>query len=207
MGSYALTSRLKFSLIWFIRILASQLRKTNPYAPRGLEDTAILYSDAESTGYVACVLRCREVRVCFHGSVSKTLRSLLIPRATQIIPYELLAACVALLQWRSLEFGKVGIRHFVDSKPARGIVVKGCSKQADLNNIAGMLWYTVGKSLQDYWCEYVPSKLNIADDPSRQRFVTMKQLGFRLIDLDFDSFADAADYWLKTIERSTAWCK
>ena len=143
---------------------------------------------------------CREIRVCFHGPVSKRLRRLLIPRATQIIPYELLAACVALLQWQSLEVGKVGIRHFVDSKPVRGIVVKGCSKQVDLNNIAGMLWYTAGKSLQDYWCEYVPSKLNLADDPSRQRFATMKQLVVKLIDLDFDRFADAAEYWLEAVE-------
>ena len=47
-GSYTLTSRSKYSLTWFIKILASQLTKTIPYAIRELEDTAILYSDAES---------------------------------------------------------------------------------------------------------------------------------------------------------------
>ena len=105
-----------------------------------------------------------------------------------------------MLQWSSLGVEKVGIRHFVDSTPACSIVIKGCSKQADLNNIAGMLWFTVGKSLQDYWCEYVPSKLNLADGPSRQRFELMKQLGFRLIELEFDRFAAAAENWHKAIE-------
>ena len=78
--------------------------------------------------------------------------------------------------------------------------MKGCSKQADLNNIAGMLWYTVGKSLQDYWCEYVPSKLNLADEPSRERFDTMKRLGFRLIELQYDKFSEAAETWLGAVE-------
>ena len=63
-----------------------------------------------------------------------------------------------------------------------------------------MLWHTVGKSLQDYWCEYVPSKLNLADDPSRQRFELMKQLGFKLIGLEFDCFAAATENWQKAIE-------
>ena len=80
------------------------------------------------------------------------------------------------------------------------MVVKGCSKQAGLNNIAGMLWYTVGKSLQDHWCEYVPSKLNLADEPSRQRFDAMKRLGFRLIELQFDEFFEAAETWLEAVE-------
>ena len=199
-GSYTLTSRLRFSLIWFIQVLSLELRKSIPYAPRELEDTAILYSDAESTGYVACVLWSQKVRLCFHGSISTRLRQLLIPRATQIIPFELIAACAALLQWQELGMEKVGIRHFVDSKPARGIVVKGCSKQADLNSITGMLWYMAGKSLQDYWCDYVPSKLNLADDPSRRRFAVMKQLGFKLIDLDFECFAEAAETWLRAVE-------
>ena len=79
-------------------------------------------------------------------------------------------------------------------------MVKGCSKQADLNNVVGMLWHTVGKSLLDYWCEYVPSKLNLADDPSRQRFELMKQHGFKLIELEFDRFAAAAANWQKAIE-------
>ena len=149
---------------------------------------------------MACVLWYNNVRLCFHGSVSKRLRKLLLPRKTQIIPFELLAAIISLMQRCSLGFERVGVRHFVDSKPAQGCVVKGCSSQSDLNNLVAMLWFTAGHALRDYWCEYVPSKFNLADAPSRQSLDTMKQLGSHLIELQFDECAAAAEFWLQAVE-------
>ena len=78
--------------------------------------------------------------------------------------------------------------------------MKGCSKQPDLNNLVGLLWYVAGQQLSDFWCDYVPSKLNLADAPSRQNFDTMKRLGFRLLELQFDEYAQAAETWLKAVD-------
>ena len=46
----------------------------------------------------------------------------------------------------------------------------------------------------------MPSKLIRAGEPSRQRFDSMKRLGFRLIELQFDEFSGAAETWLEAVE-------
>ena len=40
-----------------------------PYSLDELKDTALVYTDAESNGFVATVILATSIRVCYHGKV------------------------------------------------------------------------------------------------------------------------------------------
>ena len=87
------------------------------------------------------------------------------------------------------------LRHFVDNKPALQSIVKGSSKQGDLNGLVGALWYACAGRLQSYWGQYVRSKANLADGPSREEYTLVRQLGAQRVEFEFDRLRQAADEW------------
>ena len=48
-------------------------------------------------------------------------------RKTNVVAFELLAGIMGVLQMQDLRLENVGVRHFVDSNPARQCMVKTCS--------------------------------------------------------------------------------
>ena len=56
------------------------------------------------------------------------------------------------------------------------MVLKGASRQTDLNTLVGALRYRLCERQATYWARYVPSALNLADGPSRGEFGLMKAL-------------------------------
>jgi hypothetical protein len=94
----------------------------------------------------------------------------------------------------------MGIRHFVDSNPARQGLVRASSKQSDLNNLIGMVWFTAGKVMRRYWCQYVKSCSNLADAPSRGDFSTVTRIGAKVVEADFTLCIKFADTWNYSME-------
>ena len=66
--------------------------------------------------------------------------------------------------------------HFIDSTSALNVVLKGASRQTDLNALVGVLWYRLCEQQATYWARYVASELNLADGPSRGDFILMRAL-------------------------------
>ena len=114
--------------------------------------------------------------------------------------YELIAAIMGILQFQQLGHEGVGGRRFIDSNPARQCVDKASSKQPDLNQLTGMLWYTAGKMLKRYWCQYVSSSANLADAPSRGNFSIVTQLGARIIHTNFGECTLAVESWMSIMD-------
>ena len=75
-------------------------------------------------------------------------------------------------------------------------MVKASSKHEDLNALVGMLWFKAGRVLRNYYCQYVASKLNLADAPSRGQFHGVKRLNARVIEADFSECIEAVDSWM-----------
>ena len=198
-GTYKLTSPLRYALQCFSKVLRERWQRKIPYEIDALAKTVILYSDAESTGRIASVIICPTVRVCYYGTVPAKLRELLRSRETQIIAFELIAAIVAILQVQQLGLNEVSFRHFVDSTPALSCILKASSKQDGLNNLSGLIWFTAGKLLKDYWAQYVPSAANLADGPSRNQFSVVTQLGIRIVRANFSACTLAAESWIASM--------
>ena len=107
---------------------------------------------------------------------------------------------MGILQGQEIQVSNMGVRHFVDSNPARQGLVRANSKQPDLNNLIGMVWYVAGKMLRRYWCNYVRSCSNLADAPSRGDFSIMTQIGARVLAADFTRLIVFAENWSSSIE-------
>ena len=103
------------------------------------------------------------------------------------------------MQFQKLQLEGVGVRHFVDSNPAKQGLIKANSKQPDLNQLVGIFWYVAGKLLRRYWCQYVASDSNLADAPSRGNFSVMKQLGAQIIPADFSERSEAVEHWMSSM--------
>ena len=122
-------------------------------------------------------------------------------RKTNIVAYELIAAILVAITADKL-FPETAGRHFIDSKPALGYILKGCSPQVDLNSLAGLLWFTSGARMLSYWGHYVPSKCNLADAPSRGDFQQMKRLNASRVSCDFTSLSKETAEWLESLGLS-----
>ena len=79
-------------------------------------------------------------------------------------------------------------------------MIKASSKQEDLNELAGMLWFVAARILRNYFCQYVASKLNLADAPSRGQFGTLTQLNVRIIKTDFSECITAVESWMASVQ-------
>ena len=134
--------------MWFRKVLHEQWRKSVPYSLDELHEMAIVYTDAESNGNVATVILASQIRLCYYGCIPSKLRKHLKRRKTNIVAFELLAGIMGVLQMQDLRLENVGVRHVIDSNPARQCVVKACSKRSDLNHLVGMLWFSAGKTLR-----------------------------------------------------------
>ena len=135
-------------------------------------------------------------RVYIAGRVPAKVRRQLLPRKTQIVPFELLAAVAALLCVCPDECEDSQVLHFIDCQPALRILVKGFSKQSDMTHIAGRIWFEAGALMCHYTAEYVKSILNLADAPSRQNFEPLHALGFQRLPFVFPTFSGGLDGWM-----------
>ena len=90
------------------------------------------------------------------------------------------------------------LQHYIDSQPALNAIVKGSSRQEDLNALVGALWYEGARRMYAYWATYVRSAANIADGPSRGRIHEMTQLGARQVPFRYERLSYAVEEWLKS---------
>ena len=141
-SSPKLTLRLRFALIWFLRILESELVRTISLSPAPPSQLVVLYSDAQGAGGVGAVAVFPNGDVHFlRGQVPRTEMRQLRRRKTQIVAFELLAALVALVTLCPNELKGCRIVHYIDNTAALACVVRGFSRQPDLADIAGRLWF------------------------------------------------------------------
>ena len=76
-------------------------------------------------------------------------------------------ACITAV-WRLLQNKiKVDILIFVDNRPAAGSLVKGSSRDCELDHLAQLFQLILAKHQARAWIEYVPSALNCSDELSR----------------------------------------
>ena len=90
--------------------------------------------------------------------------------------YELLAVTLAVRTFANELRGK-RIVAFIDNTCALNMVIRGASRKDDANGILHHLWLELAMlGVHAEW-QYVPSKLNVADGPSRECFTDVLALG------------------------------
>jgi len=196
-GSMRLTRRLAHSLRWYIAVLRRGLCRQVPFARELPDKRVILYSDAEGNGNVASVAIKGAIKIYMKGRVPTRVRRMLKVRKTNITGYELLIAVAAVVSFAPELLHDAVIEHYIDNKPAMSCIVKGFSKQEDLSDIAGRLWFECGVLMATYRAIYVKSKCNLSDGPSRGETALMQQLGFQEVPFNFPVFDRSFGAWMQ----------
>ena len=138
----------------------------------------VLYIDAEQAGRVGVVW----VGIfCWRGwyaasRVPRRWRRALIPRKTHINLYELLAVTVAVRPFANELRGRRVVA-FIDNAWALNMKIRGASRKGDANGILHHVWLELAMlGVHAEW-QHVPSKLNVADGPSRECLADVHALG------------------------------
>ena len=105
-------------------------------------------------------------RRAWAGVASDSFINNLSHRETQIIALELPPLCVTV-SWAQEELQGASAIFFVDNLSVACMVAKGCTRMPDLQPIVTSLLVFLRFLRCRWWMEYVPSKANPADEPSR----------------------------------------
>ena len=160
-----LTSSASSDLHWW----ASQLRGGRSRAHRlgpPLAPPVFIYTDAEGTGGIGAVLWAADISPFYiQDTIPENIRSRLLPRKTQINAFEVIAVWATIRRIGLLRNRDVIL--FIDNTVALQCIRKGDSRVADISSFVQDIWDisdSEGIGLFPFW---VPSKLNVADPPSR----------------------------------------
>ena len=197
-GSFKLTKRLRSALNWYIAVMQRCVQRAIPFARALPDNRLILYSDAEGNGQVASVAIRGATRIYMRGRIPNRVRHMLKSRKTNIVAYELFIAVAAVVTFCPELLINASILHFVDSTPAISCILKGYSKQGDLSDIAGRLWFECAAVMCSYIVEYVKSSCNLADGPSRGDISLMDKLGFVEVPFRLPAFRGSLSAWMHT---------
>jgi hypothetical protein len=139
-------------------------------------------------GYVAVdIEEVRKTAAC-RTCPQEILRSML-PKMTYIGQLELIA--ILLPYWSEPErFAGRDVIHFVDNTSAIYCAIKDYSKSPDSARIVHCIHAILVAFDINVWFEYVPSKENISDGPSRGACELVTNLGFKFVEGMLPAAAD-----------------
>ena len=162
----AFVDRIKLSkdLVWWQSFLHTTNSATVHLGVRELP-LALLYTDAAGSGGIGAVLLQATSALWFAGNTSAA-KPFLIKRSTQINAYELFTILVAVTHWEKSLCGQ-RLVFLVDNSVALWSLRNGTSSVADLGAISHAIWRKLARLGIEPLAFWVPSKLNVADAPSR----------------------------------------
>ena len=142
----------------------------------------LLYTEATGKGLVAWVISGPKGDFFARTTAPGALWLFLQPRETQVGPFEL-AAAIAGIEAVLGMYSDCEVVLFIDNQTALGVILNGSCRERDMTELVKGLWFRCamrGVFLSAFW---VPSRLNIADSPTRpgekdSAFRAMLEAGF-----------------------------
>ena len=162
----ALTARVRTALRWWARFLQESPKRRILLAPAVVQ-RCVVYTDAAGDGAIAFAAVHPQFRAWSATWVPRAAWDWALPRRTQIVLWELVAAVCAVEFLIGHGLSDCEIVLFVDCNPALQALVRGASRQADINDMVTGVWFRVARAGILLHAFRVPSKLNIADGPTR----------------------------------------
>ena len=168
---HILTRSLRASLEALARLVEAPPPRILPI-PGKIAPVVSIFSDGEGKyGYIGGVLLVAAAFVpvlVFEAQIPPHVYDLLVRRHNQIALIELLAALTALSAFSPFIKGK-DLRFFIDNRVAECAVRNGYVRRdtRDACALVSELWFQLQRAQATVWVDRVPSKLNIADGPSR----------------------------------------
>ena len=159
------------SIAWrFVLVFSDARGKINPDEPWWTEHLAAFALTAAGGCYTSISVSDGLVRGWLAG----------LHTAQRINECEALAALLAIGSFREI-LVDADVLIFVDSTAAEGSLCKGLSSSRCLSAIASAFWTQTALCRASVWVGRVPSKLNVADGPSRQDFDDVQKHGWAFV--------------------------
>ena len=162
----ALTARVRTALRWWARFLHEAPKRRISLAP-GVVQRCVAHTDAAGDGAIAFAAVHPQFRIWGATWVPRAAWDWALPRRTQIVLWELVAAVCAVKCSVERGLDECEVVLFVDCNPALHALVRGASRQKDLNEVITGFWFQIAKACVSLHAFRAPSKLNIADGPTR----------------------------------------
>jgi len=97
-----------------------------------------------------------------------------LTRETNIVNIELFALWVTLHKWQA-EIDGHHVVAWIDNQAAHAILCKGSATEDDTRTLVKCIWELVERRRMTLWLEWVESKANMADHPSRYLLAGKKE--------------------------------
>ena len=152
-------------LAWWVQLLKDPLPAVAS-SSSVRQAPSVVYTDAEGSSGLGAVLHQPDRTVWFQDKVPCSLTGSLAPRRTQIFAFEVIAVWSAVCRFSSQLSGK-HVVFFIDNKAALYSLIKGSSKSPDVHLLVRSIWDRLRLFDIKPVFKWVPSKLNLADLPSR----------------------------------------
>ena len=107
-----------------------------------------------------------------------------IPRKTQIVMVELVAAVLALTSFGSKLKGKF-VLLLIDSEAVEGALIKGYSGTEDVCELVGLFWDLAAALKCQIYIDRVPTDANPADYPSRNDLLKGREAGWETAEISW----------------------
>ena len=172
------TGRLENALRWWLAFLKTCPKKKLFWQDANTDFADVfVYTDAEKNGKIGVVLvePERGYKLFARARVPAALRGTLRRRKTQINLFELSGVLLALNAFSDI-FENKRVVFYIDNMAALNMMVKGYSRQEDANAMVFTAWLRAAEARCTVRWLYVPSRLNIADGPSRDRLKEVEEI-------------------------------
>ena len=165
------SSRLQEDLQWWVGYMKSETSVLRPVC-RHFANKVSIFSDAAGSGGIGAVIFVNDrPPVSFRGHMGRNFTRLFKHRKTQIMALEMAAVVVSLLRCRS-DLRGARVVFYIDNRPGLFSFKKGRAKCDDHNKLVRIFADEVAAPGISCLFQWVPSKWNIADWPSRGQDVT-----------------------------------
>ena len=172
---------LVLALIWWKAVLGFRLLERVPLVPRLCEVVELVIDARGTPPRVAAVLASASGLLFTDWQPPEEVLATFVERSdSQIMGLEILAVLFGLLAFLVQLRGKCA-RIYVDNTGGERALAKGAARSVDHNLLVHSIWHLSVKFGVGIWFERVASALNIADEPSREKYDTLLALGAKWV--------------------------
>ena len=202
-----LNDELTLNLKWWLSALVGDLSRsvgTRPVYPRYIIYTDASWKPSTQKGRIAAILIERQSgRLIEVLSSEAPLRVVkYFDRSSAIYGLELFALVAAFATWQDRLAGRQ-VSAFVDNDPSSNGLIRGAAKFLIAHNFILRFWQLCGHRSISVWFERVPSPVNLADLPTRDRslpFPVDHMREFPLIDTLINFFLANWDFGVNSLQ-------
>jgi len=186
-SNFKVISPLSLALRWWKDVLAMRLCQHKPWEPSLLPVVQLIGDASGSPAWLAAVLLIDgRTFYCDMGPTEEQMTFFTKRKDNQICGLELLSIALGFSTFGHLIKGRK-VHVYSDNKGAESSTSKGAARAFDHTCIVHCLWTKAAQLEIELVVDRVPTKDNIADLPSRGKYLLLQKIGAEAVEAKLDA--------------------